>query len=178
VSYDLATDDDRGDPNLARANFDNRFAHADSKKLSYLVIGHDIQEGTVHGLTQYMIDQAHKYGYELTTVGECLGDPLNNWYRDQTTGAELLGPAPKPQVAAAPSPVSSSATVKPSGAGSSTAASWTTVAPISSSSSGNAPTRTATAPAATTTKAGSAGRNAPGMIYIVTFLGAVLTGCL
>jgi len=33
-----------------------------------------------------MIDQARSLGYRLTTLGECLGDPAVNWYRDPVTG--------------------------------------------------------------------------------------------
>lgn len=37
-------------------------------------------------LTQYMIDGASNAGYRMVTVGECLGDPSGNWYRDAKTG--------------------------------------------------------------------------------------------
>jgi hypothetical protein len=33
-----------------------------------------------------MIDMAHANGYKMVTVGQCLGDPEENWYRDATTG--------------------------------------------------------------------------------------------
>jgi hypothetical protein len=40
----------------------------------------------VHGYAQYMIDQARAHGYQLVRLGECLGDPEANWYRNGTTG--------------------------------------------------------------------------------------------
>jgi len=59
-----------------------------------------------------MIDEARRYGYEFVTVGECLGDPKNNWYRDFKTGLQLGGPPPAQvvvsSVAAAASPPPSS----------------------------------------------------------------------
>ena len=33
-----------------------------------------------------MIDKARSQGYKLVTVGNCLGDPESNWYRDTKSG--------------------------------------------------------------------------------------------
>lgn len=47
-----------------------------------------------------MIDTAKKLGYQLVTVGDCLGDPPVNWYRDPATGepkdARRASPPPPP----------------------------------------------------------------------------------
>jgi len=51
-----------------------------------ITLAHDIHLDTVHGLTQFMIDKARQAGYKLVTVGDCLGDPKSNWYRDAKTG--------------------------------------------------------------------------------------------
>ncbi|KPM43681.1 hypothetical protein AK830_g2910 [Neonectria ditissima] len=53
----------------------------------YVVLAHDVHEQTVTNLTAYMITTAQDRGYRLVTVGECLGDPVANWYRETTTGA-------------------------------------------------------------------------------------------
>ncbi|KAF4126923.1 Peptidoglycan/xylan/chitin deacetylase, PgdA/CDA1 family [Geosmithia morbida] len=51
------------------------------QQASYIALSHDIHEGTVKELVGYMIDVAKENGYRLVTVGECLGDPRENWYR-------------------------------------------------------------------------------------------------
>ena len=56
-----------------------------SKENSYIVLAHDVHEQTVHNLTEYMISLARERGYKLVTVGECLGDPEDNWYRSETS---------------------------------------------------------------------------------------------
>lgn len=48
---------------------------------SHLVLAHDIHEMTVYSLAEYMINAAVEGGYKLVTVGDCLGDPRENWYR-------------------------------------------------------------------------------------------------
>lgn len=40
----------------------------------------------MHGLAQFMIDQARNLGYQLVTFGECMGDERRFWYRDPVTG--------------------------------------------------------------------------------------------
>jgi len=56
----------------------------------------------VHGFVQYMIDQARRLNYQLVTLGDCLGDPPSNWYRDPTTGQPYNGVGVRPQAAAVP----------------------------------------------------------------------------
>lgn len=48
---------------------------------SYIVLVHDVHEQTVRTLTTFMVNLARERGYKLVTVGECLGDPKENWYR-------------------------------------------------------------------------------------------------
>ncbi|GJC81131.1 Chitin deacetylase ARB_04768 [Colletotrichum liriopes] len=48
---------------------------------SYIELSHDVHYQTVVNLTQFMIDTAKARGYRLVTVGECLNDPKENWYR-------------------------------------------------------------------------------------------------
>ncbi|KAK2592804.1 hypothetical protein QQS21_009508 [Conoideocrella luteorostrata] len=71
------------DPNLIQQSKD-RFSNGlplDPHTGSYIVLAHDVHEQTVHGLTLFMVNLAKERGYKLVTVGECLGDPKQNWYR-------------------------------------------------------------------------------------------------
>ncbi|CAA9963730.1 hypothetical protein PTNB73_08392 [Pyrenophora teres f. teres] len=62
---------------------------------AWLGIAHDTHERTVHGFTQFMIDQAREHGFEMVTVGKCLNDPEENWYRDPVTGGAVRNLPPK-----------------------------------------------------------------------------------
>jgi hypothetical protein len=57
---------------------------------AWLGLAHDTHEHTVHDYTQFMIDKAREHGYKLVTVGECLNDAKQNWYRDPLSGREVL----------------------------------------------------------------------------------------
>ncbi|OLN87119.1 Chitin deacetylase-like protein 6 [Colletotrichum chlorophyti] len=62
----------------------DRFANGVSTNAaanSYIELSHDVHYQTVVNLTQFMIDTAKARGYRLVTVGECLNDPQENWYR-------------------------------------------------------------------------------------------------
>jgi peptidoglycan/xylan/chitin deacetylase (PgdA/CDA1 family) len=78
------------DPALIQ-NAKDRFSNAVSRNAranSYIVLAHDVQQQTVTNLTSYMVKEARARGYRLVTVGECLGDPKANWYRDAPKDAE------------------------------------------------------------------------------------------
>ncbi|GAM34779.1 chitin deacetylase [Talaromyces pinophilus] len=47
----------------------------------YLAIGHDIHAQTVYNLTEHILQRVNDAGYRAVTVGECLEDPRDNWYR-------------------------------------------------------------------------------------------------
>ena len=49
---------------------------------SALVILHDIIEQSTSNLTDYLLDKIEEKGWKAVTVGECLGDPEKNWYRE------------------------------------------------------------------------------------------------
>ncbi|KAI4661115.1 uncharacterized protein J4E79_004925 [Alternaria viburni] len=49
-----------------------------------LVIGHDIHQLTAENLTVYMLDYLYAQGLRAVTMGECMQDPKENWYRDST----------------------------------------------------------------------------------------------
>jgi hypothetical protein len=47
----------------------------------FLVISHDIHNQTSNMLVEYMLQKLLVKGYKPVTLGECLGDPKENWYR-------------------------------------------------------------------------------------------------
>jgi hypothetical protein len=51
-------------------------------------------------LTEYMLSTLTQLGYKAVTVGECLGDPADNWYR-RADGSASGGSKP---TSAAPAP--------------------------------------------------------------------------
>ncbi|KAI1443975.1 carbohydrate-binding module family 18 [Annulohypoxylon stygium] len=85
VYFDLDTADYLNDsPSLiqnSKDNFDEYFVDKSPETDDALVISHDIHEQTVHNLTEYMLKGIQSRGYRTVTVGECLGDPVSNWYR-------------------------------------------------------------------------------------------------
>lgn len=85
IYFDLDTADYLNDsPDLiqnSKDNFDQFFVGLSPDSDDALVISHDIHEQTVHNLTEYMLKGIQSRGYKAVTVGECLGDPVQNWYR-------------------------------------------------------------------------------------------------
>jgi hypothetical protein len=48
----------------------------------FILIDHDIHEQTAYNLTAWTLDRMLALGFGTSvTVGECLGDPPENWYR-------------------------------------------------------------------------------------------------
>ena len=130
INYNLDTHDSedlKGDYRLPEESFVAAVSQHSPADWSFIAVAHDIQERTVRGYVQFMIDQARKYKYELVTVGECLADPSNNWYRDPTAGGKQFGGPP-------PTTTRSQVAVSPSGSDGATATA-TTIAPTPGSSS-------------------------------------------
>ncbi|KAL9124288.1 MAG: hypothetical protein Q9217_006367 [Psora testacea] len=46
-----------------------------------IALSHDVHQWTANTLVQAMIDEVRNRGLRAVTVGECLGDPAENWYR-------------------------------------------------------------------------------------------------
>lgn len=86
ADYNVDTLDWQGDYDRARRIYAGALAGADPRTSSFVSLEHDIHERTVSELAQFLIDTARQDGYQLVTMGECLGDPAGNWYRDPTTG--------------------------------------------------------------------------------------------
>ncbi|KAL7274592.1 hypothetical protein RUND412_002491 [Rhizina undulata] len=89
ISYfDVDTDDyDNETPELiqnAKNNFFNAISPVSPLTGSFLTIAHDIHQQTAQNLTAYMLDLLQVKGYKAVTLGQCLGDPEENWYRGST----------------------------------------------------------------------------------------------
>jgi peptidoglycan/xylan/chitin deacetylase (PgdA/CDA1 family) len=102
INTNLDTKDYEYDgPDLIQSAKDKYSAGVSSNSGSnnYIVLAHDVHEQTVHNLTSYMIQTARNRGYKLVTVGECLGDPKENWYRivgSQPTQTQASTLVPQP----------------------------------------------------------------------------------
>ncbi|KAJ6095989.1 hypothetical protein N7486_006735 [Penicillium sp. IBT 16267x] len=85
VLYDVDTDDYKNDnPGLIQKSkdmFDKALASGNPASHSWLIIAHDAHEQTVHNLTEHMLQTMARLGYRPVTVGECLRDPREMWYR-------------------------------------------------------------------------------------------------
>lgn len=67
---------------VAKQRFSDGFPeYCENDPVGHITLAHDIHSMTVRNLTEYMIDLTLSRGYTLTTVGECLNDPEENWYR-------------------------------------------------------------------------------------------------
>ncbi|EUC50341.1 carbohydrate esterase family 4 protein [Bipolaris oryzae ATCC 44560] len=110
--FNLDTDDyEHDDPTLiqyAKDVFKGNVSSAKAANSQWLEIGHDIHEQTAMNLTEYMLSTLTQLGYKAVTVGECLGDPVDNWYR-KAGGASTAKPT---SASAKPT----SASVKPTSA--------------------------------------------------------------
>ena len=97
VLYNIDTNDYRNDdPNAIQKSkdvFDHALAPFKSTEKSWLVIAHDVHEQTVHNLTEHMLKKLSKDGYRPVTVGECLGDPSELWYRHDTRSSNFGKPS-------------------------------------------------------------------------------------
>lgn len=58
---------------------------------AYISLEHDVHQYTAMSLVSHILATAQSRGYRTVTVGECLGDPPGNWYRDGTTGNAVGG---------------------------------------------------------------------------------------
>jgi len=88
----LDTNDWKGDYDVAKAYFNNALQAANADVSNFLVLQHDIHELTVTELVPYELPILLAKGYRAVTVGECLQDPSENWYRSLTDGTPA-GPA-------------------------------------------------------------------------------------
>lgn len=84
ISTNLDTKDYENDDATLIQNSKNRFSSMQSPDESthdYIVLSHDVHYQTVVNLTKYIVELSRGRGYTFVTVGECLGDAPENWYR-------------------------------------------------------------------------------------------------
>ncbi|KAH7031360.1 uncharacterized protein B0I36DRAFT_349444 [Microdochium trichocladiopsis] len=152
-NYNLDTKDWEGDYNKARQNFVGALASGNPGFNSFISLAHDIHEETAKTLVQFMIDQARKYKYELTTMGDCLGDAHTNWYRNADTGAAWNG---RPLPADEPEETTTSTSLTPTPTPTSTSTSTSSTSSAAQTSSAPASTVTSTSSSAATSTGSSA----------------------
>ncbi|KAK5989725.1 Chitin deacetylase [Cladobotryum mycophilum] len=106
-------DYENDDPSLIQISKD-RFSSglsSDPSSHSYITLAHDVHYQTVVNLTAYMVQTSRDRGYKLVTVGECLGDPKANWYRQVSGGGSVTATRnPASTVPSGPSTTTSYAT--------------------------------------------------------------------
>lgn len=94
TNWNLDTLDWKYGPVGGAENFDAAVSPSNPLTDSFICLAHDIHESTVTQLALHMITAAKDAGYDLVTVGECLGDPMSNWYRNPTDGGPWMGVSP------------------------------------------------------------------------------------
>jgi hypothetical protein len=56
-----------------------------SSTVTYITLNHDIRLQTAYNLTDFMLSYLVTNNLpKAVTVGDCMGDPSENWYRDAT----------------------------------------------------------------------------------------------
>ncbi|KJZ76505.1 hypothetical protein HIM_04234 [Hirsutella minnesotensis 3608] len=118
ISTNVDTKDYENDDPALIENSKRKFSDAVSRGPSgngYIVLAHDVHYQTVVTLAPYMIEESRNRGYRLVTVGECLGDPRQNWYRtSQLRRRSSEAPqSSSPQAQAKPLPAASPVYAKP-----------------------------------------------------------------
>ncbi|KAJ0344776.1 hypothetical protein COL154_007415 [Colletotrichum chrysophilum] len=61
--------------------WDDNVEGKDPTNTKWLQIEHDPVYQSVYNLTDHMLESLFRNGFKSVTVGECLGDPQENWYR-------------------------------------------------------------------------------------------------
>ncbi|KAK1725731.1 hypothetical protein CaCOL14_013309 [Colletotrichum acutatum] len=97
TDYNLDTKDWVDNGVNSKATFSGAINGASPASSSFISLAHDIHTFTVNGFVQFMIDTAREKGFEFTTIGDCLGDPASNWYRDPKTGEPWSGVKEEPK---------------------------------------------------------------------------------
>jgi len=83
VNFDVDTKDYLNNTPDTVRNSMNTFKAAldDPARNSLLVLAHDVHQETALTLVPYMLEEIRRKGYRAVTVGECLGDSGQGWYR-------------------------------------------------------------------------------------------------
>jgi peptidoglycan/xylan/chitin deacetylase (PgdA/CDA1 family) len=97
IYFKLDTDDYQQNPRNTFQNSLDWFSgnmtqkNMSPEKNSTISISHDIIDKTANQLTEHMLKTITELGYKGVTVGECLGDPQDNWYRKFGDSADRVG---------------------------------------------------------------------------------------
>lgn len=111
--FNLDTDDYNNDhpDSIQRSKdiVDRALAIQDPPGRPLLTIAHDIHSQSVYNLTEYILQKAYAAGYRAVTVGDCMDDPRDFWYRwDYSVVAPNFGSnnpvAPNPAAKPSPNP--------------------------------------------------------------------------
>ncbi|EFW99950.1 chitin-binding protein [Grosmannia clavigera kw1407] len=95
VNFDIDTVDyNHDDPQTiqwSKDHFADILSHSgynqQGSQAGHISLSHDTKHETAVNLTSFMLSTLHLLGYRGVTVGECLGDPRENWYRDASPHA-------------------------------------------------------------------------------------------
>ncbi|ETS87036.1 hypothetical protein PFICI_00864 [Pestalotiopsis fici W106-1] len=162
VYFDLDTQDYLHDsPDLIQTSkdiVDQFFDGHVASDFDALAIGHDIHYQTVYNLTEYMLKEIQSLNYTALTVGECLGDPVENWYRVDSSTSVISSRVSSTASATSSAKTSSTATSAVASTLSSVlttttraASSSTLVSPTTTTARASSTTTTASAPTTTST---------------------------
>ncbi|TWU71206.1 hypothetical protein ED733_002686 [Metarhizium rileyi] len=78
--------DTPGDIQVSKDIWDRNVEGKDPRTTKWLDIEHDTVYQSVYNLTEYMLKSLFRNGFKSVTVGECLGDAKENWYRSVGDG--------------------------------------------------------------------------------------------
>jgi peptidoglycan/xylan/chitin deacetylase (PgdA/CDA1 family) len=85
IYFDLDTEgylhDDPTEIQVSKDIWDDTVPGTNPCRNGFLQIEHDIHYQTVYNLTDYFLTSLFESGYRSVTVGQCLGDAPENWYR-------------------------------------------------------------------------------------------------
>jgi peptidoglycan/xylan/chitin deacetylase (PgdA/CDA1 family) len=90
IGSNLDSNDWKMDYNTSKKHLHNALVPSSPSKDSYIPLFHELHHGTMDTLVPYVIKLIRQKGYRAVTVGECLQDPLKNWYRNLRTGEPQL----------------------------------------------------------------------------------------
>ncbi|RKF61254.1 putative peptidoglycan-N-acetylglucosamine deacetylase [Erysiphe neolycopersici] len=92
--FDLDTQDYLNDSpdkiGKSKTIFKDAITGKSSADSEFLAISHDIHEQTSEQLVEYMLQTLQSRGFKAVTVGTCLNDPKQNWYRSDRASPRYL----------------------------------------------------------------------------------------
>lgn len=181
IYYDLDTFDYLNDaPNLiqtSKSYFSNYIMQSAPNPATgnMLPLSHDIHFQTVYNLTEFMLQTIASTGYgRSVTVGDCLGDPPENWYRAATGPTGCVIPTSSSTTSSSTSSTSSSTSSTSSSTSStssptSSSTSYTTSLSTSRTTTSSS-TSSSTPPVSVVSRDGKCGNG-------VTCLGSIFGNC-